>query len=226
MRPDRLAIYNYAHLPARFKGQRMIDDADIPTAEVKLNILQHTIDKLSRSDYVYVGMDHFALPGDDLVAAREDGTLQRNFQGYSTHRDSDLIGLGVSAISSIGNSYSQNLVSTGDYESALQNSSLPIQRGIVVDHDDQLRAAVIQQLMCYDRLGFAEFNARFELDFASYFAPELERISLLADDGLVAVNEAEITISPKGRLLLRSIGMVFDRYLNSTGDNGRYSKAI
>jgi oxygen-independent coproporphyrinogen-3 oxidase len=226
MRPNRLAVYNYAHLPSRFKGQRMIDAAAIPTPQVRLEILHHTIDKLANSEYVYIGMDHFALPDDDLVRARENGTLQRNFQGYSTHGNCDLVGLGVSAIGSIGNVYSQNATSTHDYESALTIDSLPVRRGIVVDRDDQLRAAVIQQLMCYDLLEFATFSESHNIDFAAYFQNELLRLQVLADDGLLSLGQNQIRISPKGRLLLRSIAMVFDRYLNAATDDGRFSKAI
>jgi len=154
MRPDRLAVYNYAHLPQRFKGQRMINDADIPSPEVKLDILHRTIDSLCGAGYEYIGMDHFALPDDELVLARANGTLQRNFQGYSTHRECDLVALGVSAIGSIGNVFAQSSVSTMEYEALIENGQLPIRKGIAVDDDDLLRADVIQALMCYDKLSF------------------------------------------------------------------------
>jgi len=226
MRPDRLAIYNYAHLPARFKGQRMINDSDIPLPATKLDILHHTIEKLGDSDYVYIGMDHFALPDDDLVIAQENGTLQRNFQGYSTHGDCDLIGLGVSAIGSIGNAYSQNSTSTKEYEDLLSADSLPVKRGIEIDRDDTLRGEVIQELMCYDRLIFADFEKEHGVDFRSYFLHELERLQPLEKDGLVQVDDEQIAISAKGRLLLRSIAMVFDRYLNADDGSDRFSKAI
>jgi oxygen-independent coproporphyrinogen III oxidase len=226
MRPDRLAIYNYAHLPARFKGQRMINDADIPRPETKLEILHYTIDKLSDSEYVYIGMDHFALANDDLVLARKNGTLQRNFQGYSTHRECDLIALGVSAIGNIGNMYAQNTTSTGEYESLLANGHLPIKRGIKVDADDSLRAAVIAQLMCYDELTFNEFSSVHGIEFSDYFSVEIEKLQPLADDELVALDGGAISILPKGRLLLRSIAMVFDRYLGDESNDGRFSKAI
>jgi oxygen-independent coproporphyrinogen-3 oxidase len=226
MRPDRLAIYNYAHLPARFKGQRMINDSDIPLPTTKLDILHHTIEKLGNSDYVYIGMDHFALPDDDLVIAQENGTLQRNFQGYSTHGECDLIGLGVSSIGSIGNAYSQNSTSTKEYEELLSGDSLPVKRGIEIDRDDLLRGEVIQELMCYDRLVFANFEKEYEVEFRSYFSHELERLEPLVKDGLVQVDEEQISITPKGRLLLRSIAMVFDRYMNADESSDRFSKAI
>ena len=226
MRPDRLAVYNYAHLPQRFKGQRMIDDADIPLPEVKLDILHRTIDTLCGAGYEYIGMDHFALPEDELVVARANGTLQRNFQGYSTHRECDLVALGVSAIGSIGNVFAQSAVTTMEYEALIENGQLPIRKGIAVDDDDLLRADVIQALMCYDKLSFEEFGAKHSIDFASYFAAEIERLQPLADDGLIEVDQTGINITQKGRLLLRSIAMVFDRYIDQAQNDNRFSKAI
>ncbi len=226
MKPDRIAVYNYAHLPERFKGQRMIDTNDIPTPETKLEILHQTIDRLGDAGYVYIGMDHFALPDDDLVVARHDGTLQRNFQGYSTHRNCDLIGLGVSSISSIGNVYAQNSATTMEYEALLQNGQLPVKKGIAVDTDDLLRAEVIQALMCYDSLDFDEFAAQLGIDFRDYFAAEIKRMQPLQDDGLVVVDADRIHITAKGRLLLRSIAMVFDRYIDPEQESEKFSKAI
>jgi oxygen-independent coproporphyrinogen-3 oxidase len=226
MRPDRLAIYNYAHLPQRFKGQRMIKHAHIPSPRTKLAILRHTIDRLCGAGYEYIGMDHFALPGDDLVIARRNGTLQRNFQGYSTHGNCDLIGLGVSAIGSIGTAYAQNSPSTAEYEAKVGAGRLPIKRGIQVDDDDRLRASIIQALMCYDELDLGDFSKRHNIDFRSRFATELQRLGPLEQDGLIDLEENRILITPKGRLLLRSIAMVFDRYLAVEQDNNRYSRAI
>lgn len=226
MRPDRIAVYNYAHLPQRFKGQRMINADDIPTPETKLDILHRTIDSLGEAGYIYIGMDHFALPDDDLVKARQEGTLQRNFQGYSTHRNCDLIGLGVSSISSIGNVYAQNSVTTMEYEALLEQGQLPVRKGIAVDADDLLRAEVIQALMCYDSLDFDEFGVKQDIDFRHYFADEIKRLKPLAADGLVIVDENRIHITAKGRLLLRSIAMVFDRYINPDEESTQFSKAI
>ena len=226
IRPERLAIYNYAHLPLRFKAQGMIDEADLPTPQTKLKILSHTIDKLGSSDYVYIGMDHFALPDDDLVIAKQNGSLQRNFQGYSTHGNCDLIGLGVSAIGHIGNAYAQNSVSTSEYETLLSCGRLPIKRGIEVDPDDRLRADVIQNLMCHDRLNISEFEDAHGIDFQSYFQDELEHLGPLVEDGLVCVDDEGIEITGSGRLLMRSVAMVFDRYLNREQNDGRFSKAI
>ncbi|MGI9223216.1 MAG: oxygen-independent coproporphyrinogen III oxidase [Woeseiaceae bacterium] len=226
MRPDRLAVYNYAHLPERFKGQRMINAADIPSPETKLDILHHTMDRLADFGYVYIGMDHFALPDDDLVQARHEGTLQRNFQGYSTHGECDLIGLGVSSISSIGNVYAQSAITTMEYEALIEGGHIPIRKGIAVDEDDLIRADVIQALMCYDRLDFDDFDAGHNIEFRDYFKAELERLPALASDGLIDLDTDSITITPKGRLLLRSIAMVFDRHINEVGNEKRFSKAI
>jgi oxygen-independent coproporphyrinogen-3 oxidase len=226
MKPDRLAVYNYAHLPQRFKGQRMINADDIPLPETKLELLHHTIDKLCDAGYVYIGMDHFALPDDELVAARLNGTLQRNFQGYSTHRQCDLVSLGVSGIGNIGNLYAQNAITTMEYEALIENGELPIRKGIEVDDDDLLRADVIQALMCYDSLSFDDFGAGHGIDFREYFAAEIKRLMPLADDGLIVLNQSGVEITQKGRLLLRSIAMVFDRYIDQAENDNRFSKAI
>ena len=226
MRPDRFAVYNYAHLPQRFKGQRMINAADIPAPETKLDILEKTIDRLTSAGYIYIGMDHFALPDDELVTARRDGTLQRNFQGYSTHRHCDLVGLGVSSISSIGNVFSQNSVTTLEYESLIESGKLPVRKGVAVDADDRLRADVIQSLMCYDELLFDDFDAKHDIDFRNYFAAEIDRFTPLADDDLVELSSNGIRITPKGRLLLRNIAMIFDRYINDAQNDNRFSRAI
>ncbi len=226
MRPDRFAVYNYAHLPQRFKGQRMINAEDIPAPEVKLDILENTIERLTAAGYIYIGMDHFALPDDELVLARRDGTLQRNFQGYSTHRHCDLISIGVSSISHINNVYAQNSVTTMEYQSCIEHDHLPIVKGLAVDEDDQLRAEVIQALMCYDALDFDDFGKQHGVDFRKYFAAEIERLAPLADDELIELSDAGVHITPKGRLLLRNIAMTFDRYIGSEETDNRFSKAI
>ncbi len=226
MKPDRLAVYNYAHLPQRFKGQRMINADDIPAPEVKLELLRHTIEKLCAAGYVYVGMDHFALPKDELVLARLDGTLQRNFQGYSTHRQCDLVSLGVSGISSIDNMFAQNAITTMEYEAIIESGELPIKKGILIDDDDLKRAAVIQALMCYDSLSFDAFGDEHGIDFRTYFADEIKRLEPLVEDGLIELDDAGVAITQKGRLLLRSIAMVFDRYIDQAENDNRFSKAI
>ncbi|MCP5092426.1 MAG: oxygen-independent coproporphyrinogen III oxidase [Gammaproteobacteria bacterium] len=226
MKPDRLAVYNYAHLPQRFKGQRMINADDIPLPETKLELLHHTIDKLCAAGYVYIGMDHFALPDDELVQARLNGTLQRNFQGYSTHRQCDLVSLGVSGISNIGNMFAQNAITTMEYEKIIESGEFPIKKGILVDNDDLLRAAVIQALMCYDRLSFDDFGAEYDIDFREYFVDEIKRLEPLAADDLIELDDSGVVITQKGRLLLRNIAMTFDRYINLEEDESRFSKAI
>ena len=224
LRPDRLAVYNYAHLPERFKGQRMIRSEDLPGASDKLAILGETVGYLDKVGYHYVGMDHFALPDDDLVVARHQGTLQRNFQGYSTHRDTDLVGLGVSSIGSIGNVYSQNTTTTMSYEATIESGEIPVHKGIVVDVDDLRRASVIQSIMCYDEFRYGDFEAVHGVDPRQYFASEISRLEPLAIDGLVELHADGIGVTDAGRLLLRSIAMVFDRYLGQ--DEVRFSKAI
>ena len=226
MKPDRLAVYNYAHLPQRFKGQRMINADDIPLPATKLDLLHHTIDKLCGVGYIYIGMDHFALPGDELVQARENGTLQRNFQGYSTHRQCDLIALGVSGIGGIGNMFAQNSVSTIEYENMIESGHLPIIKGLLVDDDDLIRAAVIQDLMCFDSLSYDEFSEKHGVDFRDYFANEIAKLEVLEKDGLIKLSDAGIDITPSGRLLLRNIAMTFDRYIDLEENDSRFSKAI
>lgn len=226
MRPDRVAVYNYAHLPHRFRGQRMINADDIPTPETKLDILQHTVARLGEAGYVYIGMDHFALPEDDLVTARHNGTLQRNFQGYSTHGHCDLVGLGVSSISHIDRVFSQNSTTTMEYEAMIEDGRLPIRKGIAVDDDDQLRANAMQALMCYDELRYDTFNTENDVDFRIYFAAEIGRLKRLADDELVEIDREGIHVKPKGRLLLRNIAMAFDRYADDAGNDNRFSRTI
>ena len=226
IQPDRLAVYNYAHLPNRFKGQRMIKERDLPSPDVKLKILNRTIEKLLNASYIYIGMDHFALPNDELVKAQQNGTLQRNFQGYSTHRDCDLIGLGVSAIGNIDNTYSQNASTITEYQMALEAGKLPIRRGIEVDSDDRIRAEVIQQLMCYGQVDYSYFQLHLYTDFPSYFNSELTRLAPLQRDGLVELYPNRIQITATGRMLLRTVAMVFDRHLASESSDRRYSQTI
>jgi oxygen-independent coproporphyrinogen-3 oxidase len=228
-RPDRLAIYGYAHLPELFKPQKHIDAAALPTPEAKLGLLRLAIDKLSAAGYVYIGMDHFALPEDDLARAQAAGTLQRNFMGYTTHAQCDLLGLGMSAISHIGETFSQNPRDLAGWEIALDQGRLPVWRGRRLDDDDMLRADVIQQLMCQGRIDVAAVEARHEIDFAEYFADALQKLQPLAEDGLAVVSEEHITATSGGRLLLRMIAMCFDRYLtadNAAAARPRYSRVI
>jgi len=214
-RPDRLAVYSYAHLPEMFKAQRQIADADLPSNEAKLGLLALAVEQLSEAGYRYIGMDHFALPDDDLAVAQLHGTLQRNFMGYTTHANCDLVGIGMSAISHIGDSFSQNARDLPGWQRAIDSGRLPLWRGRQLNFDDVLRGEVIQQLMCQSRIDMREIEARFAIDFPSYFATALAQLRPLAADGLVTLTSRSITATARGRLLLRVIAMCFDRYLDS-----------
>ena len=225
--PDRIATYAYAHLPERFKAQRQINAVDLPSAATRLDLLALTVETLTAAGYRYIGMDHFARPDDDLARAQDAGTLQRNFQGYSTHGDCDLIGLGMSSISHIGASFSQNARELPAYYAALDAGRLPVARGLELDENDVIRADAIQQLMCHGVLDIAAFEAKHALDFAAYFAAELAHLRELARDGLVSVTAARIEISARGRFLLRNIAMCFDAYLHKPAASEiRYSRAL
>ncbi|KRG82907.1 coproporphyrinogen III oxidase [Stenotrophomonas daejeonensis] len=212
-RPDRLAIYSYAHLPSMFRPQQRIHAEDLPTPETKLALLQCAIDKLGEAGYVYIGMDHFALPGDSLAVAQRNGSLHRNFMGYTTHAESDLLGLGVSAISHIGPSFSQNPRDLLSWEKAIDQGHLPVWRGMRLEEDDVIRADVIQQLMCHGALDYGDLGRRHVIDFRQYFAEALQRLQPLREDGLVELDEGSLRTTSRGRLLLRIIAMCFDRYL-------------
>ena len=212
VRPDRLSIFNYAHLPERFKTQRQIDASTLPSPEQKLRILASTITTLAAAGYVHIGMDHFAMPHDSLAQALHDGTLQRNFQGYSTHAGCDLVSMGVSAISKPGNHYSQNAKTLDDYYARIEAGELPVTRGITLIDDDCIRAEAIQQLSCHYALDVTVFADRFGIEFGDYFAWEVDQLRRLACDGLVALNSGRWCVSAKGRLLIRNICAVFDRY--------------
>jgi oxygen-independent coproporphyrinogen-3 oxidase len=214
-RPDRVAVYSYAHLPGMFKAQRQIDDADLPSNEAKLALLALAVEQLSEAGYRYIGMDHFALPDDDLAVAQVHGSLQRNFMGYTTHANCDLIGVGMSAISHVGESFSQNARDLPGWQRAIDSGHLPVWRGCELPFDDVLRGAVIQQLMCQGRIDMPEIEARFAIDFPSYFAGALAQLRPLAADGLVTLTARSITATARGRLLLRVIAMCFDRYLDA-----------
>lgn len=216
-RPARFAVYSYAHLPELFKAQRQINERDLPTAEDKLALLGLTVERLTAAGYVHIGLDHFALADDELVQAQKDGTLQRNFQGYSTHADTDLVALGVSAISKVGNSYAQNAKTLGGYYRLLEEGRLPIERGLALDGEDRLRRAVIQHLMCATRLDFAAIESAFGIDFEQHFAHELARLAPLLADGLAVRDAGGLRVTARGRLLLRHLAMVFDGRLANHG---------
>lgn len=228
-RPERIAIYGYAHMPQVFKAQTQIEEADLPDAVAKLALLQLAIEKLSVAGYRHIGMDHFALPEDDLALAQGAGSLHRNFMGYTTHADCDLIGLGVSAISHIGDSFSQNPRELPAWESSIDAGRLPVWRGLELSFDDRLRADVIQQLMCNGFIDVNAFEARHYIDFEDYFADALPRLAPLVDDGLVECDSRQIAATARGRLLLRIIAMCFDNHLDRAAPAAprqRYSRVI
>ncbi len=228
--PDRIAIYNYAHMPHLFKPQRRIAEEDLPTADAKLDMLFLCIKRLTEAGYVYIGMDHFAKPTDDLAVAQKEGRLHRNFQGYSTHADADLVSCGVSAISAVGGTYSQNVKTLETYYAHIDQGELPIARGIKLTMDDLLRRLVIQRLMCNFELSIASIEQIYPIDFASYFALELEKLRTMEIDGLIKINADRLNVTLKGRLLIRNICMVFDSYLHLKREimpeQLRYSKTI
>jgi len=224
--PDRLSVFNYAHLPERFKPQRRIDARDLPPPETKLDILQSTIARLGEAGYVYIGMDHFARPQDELAVAQREGTLYRNFQGYSTHADCDLIGLGVTSIGKVDDTYAQNQRALEPYYAAIDAGRLSVFRGIRLSRDDRIRRDVITRLICHFELPVAAVEAAWGICFADYFSDELGRLGGLAADGLVEMDTAVIRILPRGRLLVRNVCMVFDAYLAAkTGPVG-FSRVI
>ena len=225
LQPDRLSVFNYAHLPERFMPQRRINSQDLPSPAEKLQMLQRTIEQLTAAGYRYIGMDHFALPDDDLAIAQEESTLQRNFQGYTTHGHCDLIGLGVSAISQIGDLYCQNSSDLTEYQNALASSQLGTSRGLICNQDDRIRREVIQQIICNFRLDFAHIEHCFNLDFRGYFAELWPQLLAMADDGLISLDSQRIEVLPAGRLLVRSVCMVFDAYLEQQ-NRQRFSRVI
>ena len=223
--PDRIAFYNYAHMPALFKPQRRINEADLPDAPTRLAMLGLCIEKLTGAGYVYIGMDHFARPHDELAVAQAQGRLHRNFQGYSTHADTDLVACGVSAISAVGTTYSQNAKTLESYYDLIDRNELPIARGWRLDMEDALRRAVIQTLMCQFELSVEAIEQAYPITFADYFASELVRLRALAADGLVSISPEWISVTPQGRLLIRNVCMVFDQYLQADAAP-RHSRTI
>ncbi len=225
MKPDRLSVFNYAHLPERFLPQRRIEAEDLPSPQDKLTMLETTINQLVSAGYRYIGMDHFALPDDSLSTAQESGELQRNFQGYTTHGHCDLIGLGVSSISQIGDLFSQNSSDIKVYQHNLDNNKLATRRGLQCHADDRIRRAVIGQLICHFTLEFADVESRFDIVFRDYFADCWPVLKQMSRDGLIQLTERGIRILPAGRLLVRSVCMVFDAY-QVQDNNQRYSRII
>ena len=228
--PDRIAIYNYAHMPHLFKPQRRIAEEDLPDADIKMEMLFLCIRQLNEGGYVYIDMDHFAKPTDDLAIAQREGRLRRNFQGYSTHAEADLVSCGVSAISAVGPTYNQNLKTLDAYYDHLDKGELPLARGIRLSDDDLLRRQLIQRLMCNFELSLVALEQAFSIDFATYFAAEMEQLLIMQQDGLITMDGEWLRVTLKGRLLIRNICMVFDIYLSSKpeaeAELRRYSKTI
>ena len=224
--PDRLSVFNYAHLPTRFKPQRRIDEADLPAPQTKLDILESTGERLADAGYVYIGMDHFARPDDELALAQQDGTLYRNFQGYSTHADCDLIGIGVTSIGKIDNTYAQNRRTLDDYYADIDARRLPVFRGIELSRDDEIRREVITRLICNFSLDYGDVERTWEIDFNRYFADALPKLAPMQDDGLLESDGKGIRVLPRGRLLIRNICMAFDAYLADKQGPVGFSKVI
>ncbi|NMG74864.1 oxygen-independent coproporphyrinogen III oxidase [Aromatoleum diolicum] len=224
--PDRISLYSYAHLPGLFKPQRRIAINDMPTSDTKLQILQLAIRRLTEAGYVYIGMDHFAKPDDELTIAQRQGRLHRNFQGYSTQAECDLLAFGVSAIGKIGPVYAQNVKTLDEYYDRLDRDELPVLRGIELTADDLLRRSIIQALMCHFELSIESIEIAHLIKFDEYFADELEDLRAMEEAGLIKVSDKWISVLPPGRLLVRGIAMVFDRYLRSDRERARYSKVI
>ncbi|NOQ78873.1 MAG: oxygen-independent coproporphyrinogen III oxidase [Gammaproteobacteria bacterium] len=224
--PDRVSVFNYAHLPERFKPQRRINEADLPEASVKLEIFKHCMEKLTNAGYVYIGMDHFAKPDDELTIAQKNGKLYRNFQGYATHADCDLVGIGITSIGTIANSFAQNVRTMDEYYAKIDKGELAVFRGVEIDNDDLIRREAIMQLICHFKLNFNDVEKHFKINFNDYFSAELERYKTMVDDGLITMDEHSIEVTSRGRLLIRNICMVFDRYIKPDEKTQRFSKLI
>jgi oxygen-independent coproporphyrinogen III oxidase len=224
--PDRLAVYNYAHLPEMFKPQRRINVDELPSPGAKLEMLQKTIEMLQDAGYVYIGMDHFAKQDDELVKAQQNGGLYRNFQGYSTNADCDVVAMGITAIGRIGDNYSQNTRDLQEYENRLAAGEIPVFRGLELEPDDILRKEIINQLMCHFRLDIAELEGKWGIEFRTYFADVIENLQVMQQDGLLKLENDAIEVLPAGRLLVRSICMEFDRYLKEKELGQRFSRVI
>jgi len=224
LKPDRISLFNYAHLPELFKPQRRIDVLELPNADEKLAIFKYSMDFLLEQGYVYIGMDHFALPEDPLAIAQRQGHLYRNFQGYSTHADCDIVGLGLSSIGQVGDSFSQNEKNLQQYYETIESGDLPVIKGQIIQADDKIRRAVIMDLICHFKLDFDKIEANFNIDFNNYFADALNELGEMHKDGLIELTENSIKVMERGKLLIRNICMVFDAYLSSS--KTQFSKTI
>lgn len=223
--PDRITVFNYAHLPEMFPAQKRMNEADMPSGDMKLRMLASTIEHLQAAGYVYIGMDHFAKPDDELAVAQREGHLYRNFQGYSTHADCDLVALGATSISLIDNTYAQNLRGVDDYSARIDAGELAIFRGVTLSRDDEIRRALIMRLMCDFALDFEAFGQAWGIDGMAYFAAEREALKVFADDGLLTMSGGRLEVQPVGRMMVRHMAMVFDVY-NRVKATGKFSKII
>lgn len=226
LKPDRIALYAYAHLPERFKPQRRISSTEIPTAASKVTMLSRSMAALMAAGYVYIGMDHFALPDDSLAVAKRQGRLHRNFQGYSTQPDCDMIGLGVSSIGRVGPTYSQNAKTLEEYYDFLDQGHFPIVKGLALSKDDLLRRSVIMALMCQGRLSFESIELAYLISFKEYFAKEMEILKGQVEEGLVELDDSGIRVTSKGWFFVRAVAMVFDRYLQTDRTRAKFSKIL
>ncbi|QLB21339.1 oxygen-independent coproporphyrinogen III oxidase [Vespertiliibacter pulmonis] len=226
LNPDRMSVFNYAHLPSRFAAQIKIKDEMLPAPEVKLEILQKTIETLGKAGYQFIGMDHFAKPDDELAVAQEQGILHRNFQGYTTQEDADLLGMGVSAISLLGDSYAQNHKELKQYYTEVEMRGIALQKGLMMTKDDCLRRDVIKALICNFKVDFSSLEQQYQIDFKTYFAEDLALLAPLVQDGLAEIEEGRITVSPRGRLLIRNICMCFDVYSRQQAKRQQFSRII
>lgn len=226
MSPDRLSVFNYAHMPDRFRSQKHINAEDLPSPATKLAILESTINKLLAAGYVYIGMDHFAKPDDELALAQQSGQLHRNFQGYTTHADCDLVAMGVSAISQIGDVYYQNEHDLGAYTQAVEARGSAVRRGVILTQDDHIRRAVITQLICHFSLDFTAIETQFNIDFKAYFSAEMAELAHFEADGLIALDSTSLRVSAAGRLLIRRICMAFDAYIPKAQPTQGFSRII
>jgi oxygen-independent coproporphyrinogen-3 oxidase len=226
LKPDRIALYAYAHLPVRFKPQRRIHSDDLPAAAEKIDMLSSAIAKFVSAGYVYIGMDHFALPTDPLAVAKRQGRLHRNFQGYSTQPDCDLIALGVSAIGRVGSTYSQNAKTLEEYYDDINQGKMPIVRGLALSRDDLIRRAVIMALMCQGHLQYESIELAYMIDFKEYFSDEIELLKPLEAEGMVIVDDSGIQVTSRGWFFVRAVAMLFDRYLQTDKNRARFSKII
>ena len=226
LNPDRLSVFNYAHLPSRFAGQAKIKEWQLPKPETKLEILQKTIETLGNAGYKFIGMDHFAKPDDELAIAQQKGILHRNFQGYTTQEECDLLGLGVSAISLLGDTYAQNQKDLKTYYAQVEENGIALHKGLAMTEEDCLRRDVIKQLICNFKLAYAPLEKQYNINFKQHFAEDLALLAPLAADGLLEIGDEQIVVSPKGRLLIRNICLCFDTYSRVQAKQQQFSRII